>query len=83
MKKAGLIFILFLGINSVFGQKKDTIKELYKPSSIQNPLTKKGVMFVFWGWNRGCIRMAGRQPRQKVAGNKARRTCHYPPDVRL
>ena len=52
MKKAGLIFILFLGINSVFGQKKDTIKELYKPSSIQNPLTKKGVMFVFWGWNR-------------------------------
>ena len=25
--------------------------------------------------------MAGRQPRQKVAGNKARRTCHCPPDV--
>ena len=44
---------------------------------------RAGYGSLFWDWNRGCIRMAGRQPRQKVAGNKARRTCHCPPDVRL
>ena len=42
---------------------------------------RAGYGSLFWDWNRGCIRMAGRQPRQKVAGNKARRTCHCPPDV--
>lgn len=43
MKKLAVLAVLFLGFSFGYGQKEKQKKE---------PLTQKGQMFVFWGWNR-------------------------------
>ena len=62
MKKlVSIFFIVFVGLNFVLGQEIDsvirsnTISDRWEGTvvnSIQNATTKKGQMFVFWGWNR-------------------------------
>ena len=46
MKKLSVLVVLFLGIGFVFGQDLNA-----KPE----PLTKKGQVFIFWGWNRAAF----------------------------
>lgn len=80
MKKLiSIFFLIFIGLNFVFGQnqdsllsqklqgrvgsldinesidptKRDTIKGIKNEE--RNPTTKKGAMFVFWGWNRAAF----------------------------
>lgn len=43
MKKLAVLAVLFLGFSFGYGQEEKQKKE---------PLTQKGQMFVFWGWNR-------------------------------
>ena len=43
MKKLAVLAVLFLGFSFGYGQDEKPKKE---------PLTQKGQMFVFWGWNR-------------------------------
>lgn len=57
MKKFFQIFVfVFVGLNFIFGQKavKDStaIEEILPPVRRPITVTKKGHMFVFWGWNR-------------------------------
>jgi hypothetical protein len=57
MKKFFQIFVfVFVGLNFIFGQKavKDStvIEEIFQPIGRPISVTKKGKMFVFWGWNR-------------------------------
>lgn len=54
MKKIFAVSMLFGGLYSSFAQKENSVKpEQYK--EVKSPLTKKGQMFVFYGWNRGAF----------------------------
>ena len=57
MKKFFKIFVfLFLGLNCTFAQKIDSTQEISDNYDIRvKPLSKKGQMFVFWGWNRAAF----------------------------
>ena len=46
MKKVAVLAALFLGFSFGFGQDEKPKKE---------PLTKKGQMLIFWGWNRAAF----------------------------
>ena len=51
MKKLFQVFVfVFVGLNFIFGQKKDTARIVR--CDLGTPSTSKGAMFVFWGWNR-------------------------------
>ena len=60
MKKFFQVFVfVFVGLSFIFGQKavKDStviveIEEISQPVGRPISVTKKGKMFVFWGWNR-------------------------------
>lgn len=57
MKKFFQVFVfVFVGLNFTFGQKavndSIVIEEIFPPVGKTISLTKKGQMFVFWGWNR-------------------------------
>ncbi len=53
-----VIFVFFVGMNFVFGQKDSLVKDIEEVRPILcfgqpiNKSFKKGTMFVFWGWNR-------------------------------
>lgn len=54
MKKFFAAAMLLSGFYSAFAQNENSVKtEEFKP--VKNPLTKKGQMFVFYGWNRGAF----------------------------
>ena len=51
MKTFFKIFVfLLIGVNFTFAQKKDTARTIH--CDMASAITKKGRMFVFWGWNR-------------------------------
>ncbi|MGZ5262889.1 MAG: hypothetical protein ACXWCF_03755, partial [Kaistella sp.] len=54
MKKFFKIFaFLFLGLNFSFGQQPDSTQEISDHLDVSiKPLSKKGQLFIFWGWNR-------------------------------
>ncbi len=57
MKKLiSIFFVIFVGLNFTAAQEKDSTSAWNKDECIVlkkiSPLTKKGKMFVFWGWNR-------------------------------
>ena len=54
-----LIFVFFVGLNFVFGQKDSIVRDIEEVYSTKcfertskKSTFKKGTMFVFWGWNR-------------------------------
>lgn len=58
MKKFYLaIMLTIVGANMDFAQKVDNLNNTKSEINISSPdpLTKKGQMFVFWGWNRTCF----------------------------
>lgn len=56
-----LFFVLLIGLNFSFAQKQDSLSKMLAGrvgsldiiESKPSPLTQKGQMFVFFGWNRG------------------------------
>ena len=57
MKKLiSIFFVIFVGLNFTAAQEKDSTSSWNNDECIVltkiSPLTKKGKMFVFWGWNR-------------------------------
>ncbi|MEC5156889.1 hypothetical protein [Chryseobacterium sp. MP_3.2] len=61
MKKFFKVFVfLFIGLNFVFAQEKDSVDlsglmSDHGDVSFKNTLSRKGQMFVFWGWNRAAF----------------------------
>ena len=57
MKKFFKIFaFLFLGLNLSFAQETDSTQEISDDFDFSiKPMSKKGQMFVFWGWNRAAF----------------------------
>lgn len=57
MKKFFKVFIfLFVGLNFVHAQETDSTKEVSDRFDLSiKPLSKKGQMFVFWGYNRAAF----------------------------
>ena len=52
MKKFFVLAVLFLGTSLGFSQSLDSNTDIVEKPT---PLTKKGQMFVFFGWNRAAF----------------------------